>query len=416
MENIIFSFVKQSDIVSKSKIFSEKNEGGLGLPPVDFFIKSLDILLFKKGLHISDTWTHEIFFNCNAGDRFYFTKLPNKNTNPIGYRIVKNYMTFSDNFWVTKGNILDMRIFNSPNFVNIFGQKLSLRFLEDNHKNNQIICNFVQKLRFKDVLTADFKPLSKEQYNTRFGFELSQNEYMNFDAIVRQNFAKRTKEISSKNYEISTLLNLPNIKSKNFRIFFKENIIKMENIHTINKRYDWAGVNPIEVPREINFQKCWSTSFLPMTIRDFSFKMINNTNTLNARLSHLDDSIVDTCSYCILDNEYTSNREVNEHFFGHCNTTSALSKTVFERKFNITDYTKDWNLLGVPTRFKKADALILNIEIILINLFLLKFRHSQKKPTFKDYDRHYSLTLKILLKSKFYRETYQKLLVPFDNG
>ena len=200
IEDIIYKFVKQSDIVSRSKIFSDKNEGGLGLPPVDIFIKSLDILLFKKGLHISDTWTHEIFFHCNNSDRYFFTKLPDKNVNPIGHRIVKNYMIFSENFWIKKGNVLDLRIFNNPNFINIFGQKLSLNFLDDVHKNNPIICNQFMKLRFKDILSADFKPLiNKQQYCTKFGFVLTQNEFMHLDSIVNQNFLKRRTEIAGKN-------------------------------------------------------------------------------------------------------------------------------------------------------------------------------------------------------------------------
>ena len=239
---------------------------------------------------------------------------------------------------------------------------------------------------------------------------------MNIDAILHQNFQKRTREIAGKNYEISTLLNLPNIKSKHFRKFLKNSCIDVANIHTIKKRYEWGGVNPIDIPRELNFQKCWSTAFLPMDIRDFSFKMINNTNTLNGRINHLDNEVSDSCSYCIIDDEFTSNREVIEHFYGNCQTGNELSKTVFKKKFDINVYTPDWNLLGVPSKFKKADALILNIEIILINLFLLKFRYSQKKPSFKDYEKHYSLTHKILLKSKFYRENYNKLHVPFDNG
>ena len=192
--------------------------------------------------------------------------------------------------------------------------------------------------------------------------------------------------------------------------------VDVENIQTIKNRYDWAGVNPVDIPRELNFQKCWSASFLPMSIRDFSFKMINNTNTLNARLNHRDESVPDSCSYCLIDNEFTSNREVLEHFYGNCETVSNFSKKVFQEKYAINNYSADWNLLGVPCTFKKSDAFILNIELILINLFVLKFRNTNSKPIYQDYIRHYSLTHKILFKSKFYRENFLRLQVPFDNG
>ena len=417
MEEIIYSFIKKNDIVSRSKIFSEKKVGGLGLPPIDIFIKSLDILMFKKGLYISDVWTQELFFHCNENDKYYFTKIPDKQSNPILHRIVKNYMAFSENFWIIKGNILDMRIFNNSNFVNIFGQKLSINFLDASHRDNNIILQNFRRLKFKDLLDPQFKPFTSiEQYNVKFGFELKQNEFRNLDAIVTQNFEKRRSLISQKNFEISTFLNIPGIKSKSFRRFFIKQEVDMSNIITIKNRYNWAEVTTVDIPREINFQKCWSTSFLPMNIRDFSFKMINNTNVLNARINHRDDSVDDVCSYCIIDNEHTSNREVLEHFYGKCNTVIDFSREIFKDRFGIQNYSKDWNLLGVPKTFTNAESLILNIEIILINLFLLRFRHTNCKPTLTEYKKHYSLTLRILNKSKFYRDNYRKLSVPFDNG
>ena len=191
----------------------------------------------------------------------------------------------------------------------------------------------------------------------------------------------------------------------------------MSNIETISNRYSWAGVNNIDIPRELNFQKCWSTNYLPMNIREFSFRMINNTNALNARLNHRDDSIDDYCSYCTIDNEHTSNRETLEHFYGNCNTIHDFTKEVFREKFSINNYTKDWNLLGVPTTFNNTISSILNIEIILINLFLYKFRWHRVKPTLVEYNNYYSLTKMILCRSKFYKNNYDKLtLQPFDNG
>ena len=247
-------------------------------------------------------------------------------------------MIFSDNFWIKYGNVLDLRIFKNSNFVNTFGQKLSLNFLSEEHKNNENICNLFTRLKFKDLLSADFKPLTGIQaYNAKLGISLTQNEHSYLDAITFQNFGKYKEKIANKNYEIATLLNLPNIKSKGFRKFFVSEI-DISTIDTINNRYNWAGVNPIDIPRELNFQKCWSTSYLPMTIREFSFRMINNTNALNARINHRDDEVNDYCSYCLIDNEHTSNRETLEHFYGQCNTVSNFTNEIFREKFNISTY------------------------------------------------------------------------------
>ena len=418
MEDIIFKFVKQREIVSRSKIFSDKKSGGLGLPLPIIYLQSLDILLFKKGLHIQDTWTHELFFHCNNNDRYYFIKKPDISCNPISHRIVSNYIIFANNFWIKFGNILDLRVFQNNNFVNNFGQKLSINFLSQEHKDNPAICAFFKKLRFKDLLGANYTPLvNREAYNTKFGFVLTQNEHRNIDAIVFQNYNKYRTKIEGKNYEISTLLNLPNIKSKNFRKFFIDKDIDVSNIETISNRYLWTGVNNVDIPRELNFQKCWSTNYLPMNIREFAFRMINNTNALNARINHRDDSVDDYCSYCTIDNEFSSNRETLEHFYGNCETISNFTKDILNNKFSISNYTSDWNLLGVPTTFNNTLSAILNIELILINMFLYKYRRHRSKPTITEYNKYYSLTRMILFRSKFYKNNYDKMMLqPFDNG
>ena len=93
--------------------------------------------------------------------------------------------------------------------------------MSQEHRNNPNICAFFKKLKFKDLLSANFKPLEDiNAYNTKFGFVLTQNEHRNLEAIIFQNFNKYREKIEGKNYEIATLLNLPNVKSKNFRKFF----------------------------------------------------------------------------------------------------------------------------------------------------------------------------------------------------
>ena len=134
----------------------------------------------------------------------------------------------------------------------------------------------------------------------------------------------------------------------------------------------------------------------------------------------MDEDINDYCSYCLIDNEHTSNRETLEHFYGKCEKVQNFTRDVLKEKFNINNYSKDWNLLGVPSTFNIKDSAILNIEIMLINLFLLRFRFRQSIPTIHDYNSYFSLTKMILKRSKFYSTIYDKLSnfnnIPFDNG
>ena len=208
MEDIIFKFVKQREIVSRSKIFSERKSGGLGLPLPLHYIQSLDILLFKKGLHISDTWTHELFFHCNNKDRFFFTKIPDIKYNPIISRIISNYIKFSESFWTKHGNILDIRVFNNHKFTMKNGQKMSKNFFSASTWNN--FENLICKLKFKNILKHDFSSFdSSNSFRIKTGIEITGNDLFNINKIIKDNVELYNDEIKGPQCEISTFLNLP---------------------------------------------------------------------------------------------------------------------------------------------------------------------------------------------------------------
>ena len=54
---------------------------------------------------------------------------------------------------------------------------------------------------------------------------------------------------------------------------------KGENILTVKttlNRYSWPSINEVDSIREIRFHKVWTYSFLPIEIRDFSFKLLTH--------------------------------------------------------------------------------------------------------------------------------------------
>ena len=114
IEDIITKFINYNSNISKEKIFSPTNQGGLGIPQVAVFLKSLDILLFKKSLQINDTWPKEIQ-NCALvyDNPLYFIDNLNKKTNPVLHRIISSFISFQFEFWVRGENLRDMRIFQN---------------------------------------------------------------------------------------------------------------------------------------------------------------------------------------------------------------------------------------------------------------------------------------------------------------
>ena len=223
-------------------------------------------------------------------------------------------------------------------------------------------------------------------------------------------------DVKGPQYEIATLLNLPKIKSKHFRKFFITDTQDITKLINVNKRYNWAGNKKVEFAREVMYQKTWTLSYLPMHVKQFSVRLVNNTNKLNAGLNHFVSNIDDKCSYCIINNEESECRENTEHFFYQCKHTTSFAKKYFDKFFPTVGFSKDWLLLGAPSTFSLSLMSILNIELMFLNLFLFRFRLTHNNPTIDDYNKFISLTRKIVLRNNNYKKSFDKIYKPFDNG
>ena len=132
IENIIISFLNHNDRVARSKIFSCVQSGGLGLPNIRHFLKSLDVLLFKKSFDINDSWCKEMHFcSTSPADKFYYDKNLSPALNPILYRILESYREFTLGFWIEHSNIQDIRIFRNNIFSNAQGEVISRHYFNE---------------------------------------------------------------------------------------------------------------------------------------------------------------------------------------------------------------------------------------------------------------------------------------------
>ena len=125
IEDLIYNFINQDANIARSKIFSSHEEGGLGIPRIKVFLQSLDCLLFKKSLFVTDTWSTQLRNFATKNDKFYYSKNCNPDQNPILHRIISNYQDFALNFWMEHDNVHDMRVFNNCFVTDRQGQKIT---------------------------------------------------------------------------------------------------------------------------------------------------------------------------------------------------------------------------------------------------------------------------------------------------
>ena len=76
---------------------------------------------------------------------------------------------------------------------------ITLRFFSAETLENPVAINVIKKLRLKDLLNAEFKPLvSNFEFRTKLGFDLTSNDVINLNAILRNNYSNLKKSIEGK--------------------------------------------------------------------------------------------------------------------------------------------------------------------------------------------------------------------------
>ena len=315
-------------------------------------------------------------------------------------------------------NVHDMRIFNNVNIRDSLGQKITRRmFLQTTWTN---FSDKIMKLKVKNILKDD------KSFPTHL--ELNAMTQINFDNMdywyLNQVFTNCLEDLKLKidldsTTSLQRFMMNDKLRSRDFRIYLRTNIPKIKDIPTTIHRYEWAGVNPVDSLREIYFQNVWKTSYLPIDVRDFSLKFVNNHIKLNANIGRWDPTQKQDCSFCT--QSYVvlgAAKEKYPHFFGVCSITQPFAKRYFNEfleKIHF-DFSIEWLLLGAPSVINKKLTDIINIEIMFMNFFLYTCRNKQKKPLLNDFHNYMSWNRKILMKNPAYKRNFKRLNFVFDNG
>lgn len=417
IENIIFTFLNQNNVrVAKCKIFAPTTKGGLGVPNIRAFLKSLDLLLIKKSLSIKDAWSSELRNFSFFPNDLYFTSNIDKRFNPVLHRLINSYIDFQHSFWIVNNNILDMYLFDNIFFVNATGEKISQQLFSGNTWNRY--SNDIKCLKFSNVLTNDFKNLEYNDFKIKTNINITLMEFWRLNSIIRFNINLNSNKFLEPQTKLKDIFKKTNVKSKFFRKYFEANTFDISKMKTTINRYAWVELNEINVLRELRWQQNWNYSFLTMEIKNFSFKLLNNQIKLNAHISHFDENISACCTFCSVSKSLPAPKEDLKHFFVDCPTTNNFSSSYFNRFLSNTNinYESNWLLIGAPQIIPYSFSLSLNIEIILMCLFLFKCRSNKRLPNEQNHDFFLSWHKKLFCKSFKYASSINLFSNPYDPG
>ena len=415
IENIIVSFLNQNNKIARSKIFNCVKNGGLGVPNIRLFLRSLDVLLFKKTFLINDTWCKEIHFcSVTSEEKFYYDKNLNPVFNPILHRILESYKMFANSYWIEHSNIQDIRIFHNDLFSNSQGNIVSRNVFTDTTWNRY--SEKIKGLKFSNFLNDSNKPLNQNSFHTKNNIIINVMEFFRLISFIRFNLDKYKNKLGNPHRSIDNFFTKKGLKSKHYRRFFLTNSCEISNVKTTLNRYTWAEINVVDNIREIRFHKVWTYNFLPIEVRDFSFKILNNYHKFNASIAHFNENISACCTLCTLDKLLPAPKETIKHFYYDCPVSENFAKSYFETflaNVNI-DFSIDCLLLGAHSTVPESLAFIFNIEIIFLNFFLLNARNKKHLPLMRNFNHFMCWYRTLLLKNKKYAVIFQKFI--FDPG
>ena len=381
-KSCIITFLKQGGKIAKDRIFTKCEEGGLGLPVPEDFISSLKVKIFLKGTQSSDSWGLELksfMLKDNIPFSIQIDKI-NNNYNPILYNIIKAFIQFCEYFWKFSGNILSARIFYNFMFLDNTNNFLTNSFFTANSWARYE--NLILNLKLGDLISTACTIIDYNSFKINTKILITPNEFIRLCHVLKNylNRYKNKKILDSQ--DINSVMLKQNVKSRDFRIFLESNPFKLKNCRPSKTRYLWLNKN-IELNREKRFITVWKFSFLPMNIRDFSFKFVNNHLFLNAQLSHFNNSIINpACSQCTRSLILPAPKESILHFFMYCYPNISILNSYFTDFFSNSELNWDpsFTLIGAPPDIPFYAALIINTEIIMANWFLFQCRSQKKTP------------------------------------
>ena len=415
LEVCITNFLKQAAKISKNRIFEDTNLGGLGIPKPALFCESLKINMFLKGIKSKDMWGHEIRKSLVDKENLFSVDASkiDRNMNPIIFNLASafekfmaGYFSFEHNY--KKSPLLNMSVLNKLKITESF---ITTDNLSENIRNNY--SDQIKNLTFDDFLGINDNILPRNVFCDSTGIPLPSEDFKLLKGLVSKVKQKYKNSVSKKSEKIADFLNKKKIKSKSYRKYLNSSKFNVSKCIPTKTRYRWCG-QVLEKEREMAFYETWTHSFIPMSIRELFFMTINNKILLNANLSHFNDNINPSCTFCSILGYLPPPRENFEHFFLNCPKIMELAESYFT--FYLENSGIAWEnnflLLGAPANIGMGKALSLNVEIATFLAFILKHRKSKKIPLLNNLKHECSSMRRIYLKNSKYRIAYGSLRRP----
>ena len=402
--------------IAKDRIYRPQSLGGLGMIDIGEFITAQQVNWFKRAdCSTRDNWRVDLQ-KLGHGNVLTVGKADiQPAVFPIFAFLADSFEKFLKAFNKTNDNFAKSFLLNNPSMSRSRHDRLpvNLNFFSGNIPANEF--PLLSKIKLEQIL-QNGRLASLDNIITNTGIHINLILYLRLQAALYtagnilgenratdgsktslSNFLKRFKKGSKQIREVITGSRTSGLKLSEIR-----NVMTIENLAG-------SGHNPDPVRKK--FLSWWGYSFLPMNLREFSFKFFNNSLGLNQRLARYLGGRGEECTFCILANNFGPNLpESFLHLFYECDTTATIMgwfETTYlpELALNTrSDRIKFWFFGVLPDLNDNSNIFILTLaQTFLFSIW--RFKLQKRIPSRSNFllEMFYNLD-KILSASRLVRE------------
>jgi hypothetical protein len=335
---IVMDFViKNGQPLARHKWFIPATRGGYNMVDfkiMDICIKASWVLKWCKNIEIKD-YAGERVIDGNHRDmeRIMRGDITERKFKGSG-NILEAFLTYKELFYKTGSNIYGAMLFGNCGLGERGGTVEEEVFDRGRRMQLHILLNNV---KVKDLLNEQGFVLDKEGMEEKTRLRLSMVEFFRLRTVMNRlkglgrgnaGVVRKLKEILvGKNQGGGILRRMLMVKWK------RDDVTNIGLIRSIDAQFI-SGMTDKMLGMTVGL---WNEMVIPAGLREFIFKYINGRLYLNSSRARFDNGVRPECTFCLLRDENTRERETLTHLFWDCPDLLVIKTMIREKLYNGND-------------------------------------------------------------------------------
>ena len=323
IKNIIDRFVVGKLNIAKDRIYRPPELGGLGMIDIGEFIVSQQVVWIKRTfLSTRDNWRFDLKLICKGNALILGNNDIPASRFPLLSYMAESFGTFLKAFNLTNDNLCKSFLINNPLLKRgrVDNSRLNIGFFSSNipRLDEQSIVNIkINEISHGGRLLS----LDEISLNTGMAFSLATYLRLQESFFASRKLLVRPNNSDGSSLSLSDFFSRFKKGSKNIRKILCNNrcaSLKVEDTNNIRTFVRNSGINVESNDVKKSLLSFWSLNYLPMDLREFSFKFFNNSLGTNHRIANYIPGRAAGCFFCSTTNNGPVPSETVVHLFFEC--------------------------------------------------------------------------------------------------